>query len=261
MSLARVLLAVAWAVSVALPLGWWLLARRRAGAPVAVPAAQVATRRQLLLGELAARTAHDIVTPLSAAAGHLDLIAHEPVSDTVARSVRVCAEQVARASALAADLRALTAVRAGSAPRRRVNAAVLAEEAVAALLADADAAGARLSLALPGEPVYVEVADGDLTRALRNLVRNALVHGLGERREVAVAVAADAWHVTFSVADSGPGLPAALAAGAGAVAGELGAVGSLGLAIVAEVLAAHGTRLVTAAPARAEVSFTLPRCV
>ena len=118
---------------------------------------------------------------------------------------------------------------------------------------------------VPSERVMVDVAEGDLLRALRNLIGNALTHGLGERRDVHVAVSTDADTVTFAVADSGPGLSAddvarlsePLVRGDGVT----GPGSGLGLAIVAEVLAAHGSALDVASrdEGGAVLSFALPR--
>jgi two-component system OmpR family sensor kinase len=234
---------------------------RRGAVAVALPGDPVEDRKDRLLADLAPRLAHEVTTPLTAVTGHLDLLAHEPLSDTAQRSIDICRAEVARITDLARDLLTLTTVRAGSASRATHNAAVLAEEAVAGMLPRADDAGPRLSVQVPAERVLVRVADGELIRALRNLVRNALQHG-GDGA-VLVAVAADADTVTFSVSDAGPGIPPGQLArmcepmvrGPAATTGH-----GLGLAIVAEVLAAHGSRLESSRqPAGSTLSFRLPR--
>jgi signal transduction histidine kinase len=106
----------------------------------------------------------------------------------------------------AQDLLTLTRVRSGVSQRSHAYAAALAEEATAGMLNQADAAGATLTVEVPSDMAVVDVAEGDIVRALRNLIGNALIHGLGERRDVVVAVTGDADTVTLSVADSGPGL-------------------------------------------------------
>lgn len=232
---------------------------------VALPRDPVADRRDHVLAELGSRLAHDINTPLDALRGHLDLIAHEPISDAALASVRTCQRELARLQTTAQDLLAFTRLRAGGGRRAHHPAGALAEEAAAALIDRADELGATLTVDVPSERVVVEVAEGDLLRALRNLIGNALTHGLGDRRNVHVAVSADADTVTFSVADSGPGLSAddvmrlsqPLVRGAGVT----GAGSGLGLAIVTEVLAAHGSALDVAPRdgGGAVLSFTLPR--
>jgi signal transduction histidine kinase len=214
---------------------------------------------------LGSRLAHDINTPLDALRGHLDLIAHEPISDAARESVRTCQRELGRLQTTAQDLLAFTRLRAGGGRRAHHAAGALAEEAAAALLDRADELGASLTVDVPSERVIVDAAEGDLLRALRNLIGNALTHGLGERRDVRVTVAADADTVTFSVADSGAGLtPDDLARLSQPLTRGDGATGpgsGLGLAIVSEVLAAHGSALTVAlrAGGGAVLSFTLPR--
>jgi signal transduction histidine kinase len=229
--------------------------------------------RDRLAGDLALRLAHDLSSPLMAVRGHLDLVAHEPLRPVAARSVEVAVAELERAVTLTRDVVSLTSLRAGTAGLSVELAGALAEEAVTALLDAADAAGARLSVSTPAEPVRVAVMSGALIRALRNLVANALSHGLGQRREIEVAVSlwppgelgrgsAAAGVVRFLVRDGGPGLTEEQL-------GDLvrphvrgaGSRGSgLGLAIVAEVLAAHGSRLRAepAADGRGQVWFDLP---
>ncbi len=232
---------------------------------VALPGDPVTGLRDRILADLGARMAHDINTPMSVLFGHLDLIAHEPISDTARESVRTCQRELTRLQTTASDLLALSRLRAGGGRRAPQLAGALAEEAAAGLLDKADELNASLNVEVPNERVLVDVADANLVRALRNLILNALTHGLGERREVSVAVDADPHSVTFTVTDSGIGLndeelahlSQPLVRGTEANASGSG----LGLAIVAEVLAAHGSQLRAGAAPRggAALSFTLPR--
>jgi two-component system OmpR family sensor kinase len=233
---------------------------------VALSADRVADRRERALSELAPRLAHDLNTPLSAMRGHLDLIARQPIPEPARDSLGICQVETERMIALTADLLALTRLRAGAARRSAQHAGALAEEAAAALLTEADERHANLQVDVPADRVLVDVAADDVIRALRNLIGNALRHGVtDDRRTVRVAVTADADVVRFAVADSGPGLTAdelarlcePLARGR-----SDGSTGSgLGLAIVAEVLAAHGSHL-NVEPAEgggAKLFFDLPR--
>lgn len=238
---------------------------RRGGLAVALPVDPVTERRDRVLAELGARLAHDINTPLAALYGHLDLIAHEPISDEARQSVRTCQRELTRLQATASDLLAFTRLRAGGASRSPQLAGALLEEAAAALVDRADQLDATMHVEVPNERVMVDVAEPDVVRALRNLIANALTHGLGERRVVRASVDADEDSVTFSVADSGPGMPPdelrrlsePLVRG-----NETTGIGSgLGLAIVSEVLAAHGSSLEVrpAEDGGAVLSFALPR--
>lgn len=224
----------------------------------------VGQRRDKVLAELGARLAHDINTPLAALVGHLDLIAHQPISDQAHASVRTCQRELTRLQTTAQDLLTFTRLRAGGGARSSQLAGALVEEATAALLDTADELQAVLTVQVPTERVLVDVAEADLVRALRNLILNSLRHGLGTERTVLVSVTATPDTVTFAVADSGPGLnPEQLAELSQPLArGHADAPGSgLGLAIVAEVLTGHGTHLSTSRDDqdRPQLTFTLPR--
>lgn len=231
---------------------------------VALPRDPIADRRDAMLAELAPRLAHDVYTPLSAMIGHLDLIAHEPISDLAKQSVRVCQQELERVATMSRDLLALTAIRGGTATRTTAYAGALAEEAVAGILPEADSLGAQVSVEAPAEAAIVDVAEGDIIRALRNLLLNALRHGLGVAKQITLRVAGTDDSVTFAVIDSGPGVSPddveALCQPMVRGEGATGPGSGLGLAIVAEVLRAHGSRLqVSSTDKGATFSFTLPR--
>jgi signal transduction histidine kinase len=231
---------------------------------VALPRDPVADRRDAMLAELAPRLAHDVYTPLSAMVGHLDLIAHEPISEAAKQSVRVCQQELERIATMSRDLLALTAIRGGTATRTTAYAGALAEEVVAGILPEADGLGAKVTFEAPAEAAIVEVSEGDVIRALRNLLINALRHGLGEARRVTLRVTGTEDAVTFAVVDSGPGVAPedveALCQPMVRGEGVTGSGSGLGLAIVAEVLRAHGSRLQVSSNGHgATFAFTLPR--
>lgn len=244
---------------------------------LALPADPLREHRDKLLADLGSRLAHDVNTPLAALVGHLDLIAHQDLNSVAAGSVATCQRELARLQAITSDLLALTRLRANPGVRTVCLAGALAEDAASAFLDRADELGVQLSVEVPNMRGAVEVAEADVVRALRNLVANALRHGLPaghqppgdatnapvdaemtDRRDsapgvvdVVVSVDVEPDAVVFSVADRGPGVDPAdlprlcdpLVRGPG-VHGE----GSgLGLAIVAEVLAGHGSGLSCAA--------------
>jgi len=238
---------------------------RRGGAvAVALPADPVGERRDRVLAELGARLAHDINTPLTALHGHLDLLGHESLDARALASVRTCQRELTRLQTTAQELLTYTRLRAGGSPRRPHLAGALAEEATAALLDQADALDATLVVEVPADRVFVQVAEAELVRALRNLISNALNHALGQQREVIISVDSTTETVTFAVSDSGPGLsPEQLhELSQPLVRGPDAGPGSgLGLAIVTEILIGHGTTLTTghSPQGRAQLSFTLPR--
>jgi len=232
---------------------------------VALPADPVGERRDRVLAELGARLAHDINTPLAALHGHLDLLTHTALDERSRASVQTCQRELTRLQTTAQDLLTYTRLRAGGSTRRPHLAGALAEEAAAALLQQADELQATLTVHGPAERVMVDVAEAELVRALRNLISNALTHGLGDDRHVLVSVDSTPETVTFAVTDNGAGLtpeqlselsqplvrgPHTPSPGSG-----------LGLAIVAEVLTGHGSALRTGrdVQGRAQLSFVLPR--
>jgi signal transduction histidine kinase len=141
---------------------------------LALPADPVRDRRDRILAELGARLAHDINTPLTALQGHLELLAQDVTTDASQESVRTCRREMHRLQTTAQDLLTYTRLRAGGGRRDHHLAGALLEEAAAALLDEADALHATLTVEVPSDRVLVDVADGDLVRALRNLIANAL---------------------------------------------------------------------------------------
>lgn len=243
---------------------------------LALPPDPVGQRRDRVLAELGARLAHDINTPLAALHGHLDLLTHAPLDDRSLTSVRTCQRELTRLQTTAQDLLTYTRLRAGGSTRRPHLAGALAEEAAAALLQQADQHQATLTVHVPAERVMVDVSEAEIVRALRNLISNALIHGLThgpspnreDGRDVIVSVDSTHDTVTFGVSDPGPGLSSEqlldlsqpLVRGPQAL-GSRSTGSGLGLAIVAEILTGHGSALRTGHDAqdRAQLSFTLPR--
>ncbi|HEV7207101.1 MAG TPA: HAMP domain-containing sensor histidine kinase [Mycobacteriales bacterium] len=233
---------------------------------VALPADPVGQRRDRVLAELGARLAHDINTPLAAVFGHLDLIAHQPINDDALASVRTCERELLRLQTTAADLLAYTRLRAGGGTRCLQLAGALVEDAAAAFHDQAEALHVVFSVEVPHERVAVQASEGDIVRALRNLIANAFRYGLPVAGgDIVVSADADDTSVTFAVADRGPGLTddelAALSQPMVRGVGVIGPGSGLGLAIVAEILAGHGSALLVAGRpgGGAVLSFTLPR--
>ncbi|MFC4069405.1 GAF domain-containing sensor histidine kinase [Actinoplanes subglobosus] len=157
------------------------------------------------LSNFAGAVSHDLVSPLSAVGGYLELIGEE-----VEGRPKQWAESASRAVARMRDLiRALLGyAQAGSAPVRRVTAdlADLFEQVSTDLRPAAEAAGARVETtgALP-------VVDGDpvlIRQLLQNLIGNAIKYRDPDR-SCRVLVTAEhgpsGW--TVAVADNGLGIP------------------------------------------------------
>lgn len=203
---------------------------------------------------------------MAAVVGHLDLIAHEQISPAAMVSVRTCQRELLRLQTTAADLLAYTRLRAGGGVRSLQLAGALVEDAAAAFFDRADEERVVLSVEVPDERVAVVASEGDIVRALRNLIANAFSHGLsGGGRDIVVSADADEQSVTFAVADRGPGLGAEELASLSQPLvrgpGVAGPGSGLGLAIVGEILTGHGASLQCTARGGggAVLSFTLPR--
>ncbi|HEX5503975.1 MAG TPA: HAMP domain-containing sensor histidine kinase, partial [Thermomicrobiales bacterium] len=163
--------------------------------------------RRLTIGAVA----HDLRTPLFALRGYLEGLA-EGIADTPeqrARYLALARDKAAALERLIADLFAYTRLEyLEQAPNRQpLDFAALLRRLVDGLRPQAEAKGITLTLDAPPTPCLV---DGDahlLTRAVENLLDNALRH-TPSGGAVRVACRADPAGVTFTVADTGPGIPA-----------------------------------------------------
>ncbi|MBO3741249.1 PAS domain-containing protein [Actinoplanes sp. NEAU-H7] len=162
------------------------------------------------LTDFAGAVSHDLVAPLAAVGGYLDLLGDlrdEDGSERVALFVDEAAQAVGRMRDLIDSL--LGYARAGSAPVRAVH--VPMKEVLDHVLTDMNAeivaAGARVSVPGPLPAVY---GDPVLIRLLvQNLIGNALKHRRPDR-PCRIEVSADGPSVR--IADNGPGIPPPLRA-------------------------------------------------
>jgi two-component system OmpR family sensor kinase len=198
------------------------------------------------LRQFLADASHELRTPLASIRGYAELYrmgATEDAAGTELAMRRIEGESK-RMGVLVEDL--LTLARLDEAPELRrgsVDLAVLARDAVE------DARATAPERAIGFEAPASAIVFGDphqLRQVLANLTRNALVH-TPPGTPIEVSVSQDDHTVTISVRDHGPGLPASSRENlferfwrseGGRERGKAGA--GLGLAIVREVLDAHG---------------------
>jgi two-component system OmpR family sensor kinase len=216
--------------------------------------------------QFVADASHELRTPLAAIRGYAELTrrGHEPVPPDVAHALARVESESARMTALVDDLLLLARLDSGR-PLERVP--VDLSQLVVHAVSDAHAAGPdhRWTLELPDSAVYVPGDEARLQQVLANLLANARTH-TPPRTTVTTSLTQADGSVVVTVADDGPGVPAALQkevferftradTSRSRAAGSTG----LGLAIVAAVVDAHqGTVNVTSRPGRTVFAVTLP---
>lgn len=192
---------------------------------------------------------HELRTPLTSIAGYLELLEEELTPSQVSM-LGVVNRNVNRLRALIEDL--LTLAAAESDPTGAfgaVDLGTLASEACFDLGTMAAGRGLALDLDRPRGPVVVQGDADQLSRAMLNLVSNALKFSTAGGR-VLVSVDQRGGWARFEVSDDGLGIPAEAMANLGtrffraenAVSGEIAGTG-LGLRIVRAILDNHGGRL------------------
>jgi signal transduction histidine kinase len=202
--------------------------------------------RRLFIGAVA----HDLRTPLFAMRGYLAGLA-EGLADTpekAARYVAVTQEKAEALERLVADLFDFTRLEyLDQAPSREpLDLRRLLQRLVEGVRPQADAKQVQMVLEMPDEPCIADIDSHLLTRAIENLLDNALRH-TPSGGTVRVACARDPNGIRFSVADTGPGIPAAdlpnlfrpLYRGETSRNRRTGGAG-LGLTTARRVLLAHG---------------------
>ena len=222
------------------------------------------------LRQFLADASHELRTPLASIRGYAELFRMGAARDQVSSetAMRRIEEEATRMGALVEDL--LTLARVDEEPERQrapVDVAALTRDAVND--ARATAPKRPISIDAPTAPAVVNGDSDQLRTVLANLMRNALVHTPADT-PIDVSLRDSNGHVELSVRDHGVGLaPDALEhlfdrfwrAEHGRERGRAGA--GLGLAIVADVVRAHGgtVRAANASGGGAMFVVDLPKAV
>ncbi len=162
------------------------------------------------LRQVSADIAHELRTPIQRLRGTLEALAAREGLD--AEAAAVADDAIAQADAVARTFRALLGIaqiEAGG-PRARfapVDLGELAQAVADAYRPDVEDAGGRLTLSIAA-PATVQGERDLLAQALANLVENALRH-CPAPAAIEIALGDEAGRIALSVADRGPGVPAA----------------------------------------------------
>lgn len=202
--------------------------------------------------DLVADAGHELRTPLAVLRTELELADRPERSRAqLADAITHARSEVERLTRLAEDLLFLARAdrSARMAPPSEVDVVAILGGAARATRAGADAAGVTLAVDAPGELIAWADPDG-LRRAVDNLVANALAATPASGR-IVLSTRAEDGEMIVSVADTGTGFPPELLTEAfsrfrradSSRSTASGGAG-LGLAIVAEIAAAHGGRAV-----------------
>jgi signal transduction histidine kinase len=245
-----VLIVLVAALPIALALGTWLAMQMRA---LTQEAAEEAAARTAALEvekarrDLVAGVSHDLRTPLAGIRAMAESLEDGVAADPAHYLARIRAE-VDRMDTMVGNLLDLSRLQSGA--QRLRHETVDLRDLVSDVVASARIVGERTGVCVTGTAPQTVVVDGDpelLGRAVANLVSNAVRH-TPAGGSVAVSVADSTGSATVSVVDACGGIPAEVLPrvfdagfrGSTARTPAEGASGGLGLALVREVVAAHG---------------------
>lgn len=221
------------------------------------------TRRQLV-----AAVSHDLRTPIASLRLLVEAVDDGIVDEeTRRRYLGTMRTHIESLSAMIDDLFELSRIEAGDIDwsLRQVELALLVDETVAAMQAEAGAKGVEIETELGEAPLPARADPEKIQRVLFNLIRNAIRHTPADG-SVTVRAEAGEGAIEIEIADSGEGIPpeerervfeAFFRGGVDAARHSDGA--GLGLAISRAIVETHGGRIWLAPAERGtRVRFSLP---
>lgn len=211
----------------------------------------------------AADVAHELRTPVASLQAGLEEL-RDGLADPDPRTVAALHDQTMRLGRIVEDLAALAAVEGGTLrlARTHFDLAALAAAEVQAQLPAARAGGVSVRTHL--DPVTIEADADRIRQVVRNLLANAIRY-CDEEDDIDVSVRRHGSTAVLTVADTGPGIPAAdlphvfdrLYRGRSS---DRAPGSGIGLSVVRELVAAHGGSVEVRSDGRfgTDVSVALP---
>jgi signal transduction histidine kinase len=228
--------------------------------------AEAVGRQELLRRQMAADIAHELRTPLAIIQANLEAML-DGVRPLSAEEVADVHQEMRLLIRLIADLQDLSLAEAGQLPLRKepTDLGVLARASVARFSSRAEEKGVQLTVDAPNSLPLVDADQDRISQVLGNLLDNALRYA-PTRGEVTVNLesAADQGGAKLTVHDTGPGIPTehlpnvferfyrADQARSRAAGGS-----GIGLAVVKQLVEAHGGQIWAESPTGGGTSFTL----
>jgi two-component system, NtrC family, sensor histidine kinase HydH len=209
-----------------------------------------------VLGELAAVMAHEIRTPIGILRSSAQMLAREPGLSPEAQELTGFIEsETERLNRLVTTLLDSARPRAPKLQPDDLNAII--RHSVDLLAAQADKKSIKIKLALDARHSQIEVDAEQMTQVLLNLVLNAL-QILPDHGQVEISTHEHAGKLVVEIADDGPGIPADELARVfdPFFTKREGGVG-LGLAVVQQIIAAHGGEISAAKSPLGGALFTI----
>lgn len=228
--------------------------------------AEAVGRQEMLRRQMAADIAHELRTPLSVIQADLEAML-DGVRPLRAKEVADVHQETRLLVRLVADLQDLSLAEAGQLPLKKepTDLGVLARASVARFSSRAEEKGVQLIVNAPDNLPPVAADQDRISQVLGNLLDNALRHA-PTRGEVTVKLESDAdWgRVQLTIHDTGAGIPPehlpnvferfyrADQARSRAAGGS-----GIGLAVVKQLVEAHGGQIWADSPTGGGTSFTL----
>jgi len=216
------------------------------------------------IGQLLSGVMHDLKTPLSVISGYMQLMAMTDDPAARAEQAATVAEQFEIIGAMQRDL--LAYVR-GETPLliRKVYLGRFCEGVVRQFTDELEDEGIELRLDIKNKAVaYFD--ERNMTRALNNLVRNAIeaMHGTKRKKRLTVVADRDGDDLVIQVVDTGPGIPKRIRRtlfDPFVTSGKKTGTG-LGLANVREIVEMHGGSVeVSSSRAGTRFSVVIPKAM